>query len=165
MANSQAVSHSFKSEILNGVHALGNGSVTRSAGVVDALKACLVLATGSVGATQTNAGTPGSGTPSVTNIGTNEVSGSGYTAGGVVVTNATAPANDGANGAYWTPSAPIVYSSVTLTTNFDAVHIYNTTQGNKSVATYTFTAQTITAGTLTLTMPTNNATLGLLRII
>lgn len=165
MPNSQAISHSFKSEILNGVHALGNGSVTRTAGVVDTLKACLVLASGSVGATQTNAGTPGTGSPTVANIGTNEVSGSGYTAGGVTVTNATAPTNDGAVGAYWTPSASIVYSSVTLGTSFDAVHIYNTTQGNKSVATYTFTGQTITAGTLTLTMPTNNATTGLLRIV
>ena len=42
--------------------------------------------------------------------------------------------------------------------------IYNSTQGNKAVSVHTFGSQTITAGTLTLTMPTNDATTGLIRV-
>jgi len=43
--------------------------------------------------------------------------------------------------------------------------LYNdTNSGKKSVGVFTFTAQTITAGTFTLTMPTNDASTGLLRI-
>jgi hypothetical protein len=44
------------------------------------------------------------------------------------------------------------------------VLIYNFTQSNKAVSVHTFTAQTITAGTFTLTMPTNDSSLALLRI-
>jgi hypothetical protein len=51
-----------------------------------------------------------------------------------------------------------------LTTAFDAVLIYNSTQSNKAVAVYTFGSQTITAGTFTLTMPSNTTTTALLRL-
>jgi hypothetical protein len=45
------------------------------------------------------------------------------------------------------------------------VLIYNdTAAGKNAVSVHTFGAQTITAGTLTLTMPTNDATNALLRI-
>jgi hypothetical protein len=94
---------------------------------------------------------------------TGEVSGAGYTTGGVAVTNATAPTTSGTTG-YWTPSASIVYTGVTLSTSFDAVLIYNSTQSDKAISVHTFTAQTITAGTLTITMPTNDASNALLRI-
>jgi hypothetical protein len=42
--------------------------------------------------------------------------------------------------------------------------IYNSTQSNKAVSVHTFGSQTITAGTFILTMPTNDATTGLLRV-
>ena len=42
--------------------------------------------------------------------------------------------------------------------------LYNSSQSNKSIATYTFGATSITAGTLTLTMPTNDSTNALLRL-
>jgi len=84
------------------------------------------------------------------------------------VTNATAPlasnTSTTAGTAYWTPSASITYTTVTLTTAFDTVLIYNSTQSNKSVSVHTFGSQTITAGTFTLTMPTNNTSTALLRI-
>jgi hypothetical protein len=92
-----------------------------------------------------------------------EVSGAGYSAGGISVSNATVPASTGTT-AYWTPSASLTYSNVTLTTPFDAVLIYNSTQGDKAVAVYTFGSQTVTSGTFILTMPTNDASTGLLRI-
>ena len=91
------------------------------------------------------------------------MTGTNYSAGGVAVTNATAPATSGTT-AYWTPSASLVYTGVTLTTAFDTVLIYNQTQGNKSVSVHTFGSQTITAGTFTLTMPANTNTTALIRL-
>src|SRR5215831_3338508 len=150
MANSQAICTSFKVEVLDGIHALGT-SVVRGGTGADTIKAALYLATGSVGA----------GTTAYS--ATNEVFGTGYSAGGVTVTNGTAPNSSGTT-AFWTPSASIVYTTVTLSTAFDCVLLYNSTQSNKSIAAYTFGSQTITAGTFTLTMPTNDASTGLLRL-
>jgi hypothetical protein len=79
------------------------------------------------------------------------------------VTNATAPATSGTT-AYWTPSASITFSSVTLSTAFDCVLLYNSTQSNKAISVHTFGSQTVTAGTFTLTMPTNDASTGLIRL-
>jgi O-acetylhomoserine/O-acetylserine sulfhydrylase-like pyridoxal-dependent enzyme len=151
MANAQAMCTSFKQDLLNGLHAFGS-SVVRAATTPDVFKAALYLASGSQGA----------GTTAYS--ATNEVSGTGYTAGGVVVTTGTTPTTSGTT-AYVTPSASIVYSGVTLTTSFDCVTIYNNTAaGKNAVSVHTFTAQTITAGTLTLTMPTNDSTNALIRL-
>ena len=150
MSNSQAMCTSFKGEILSGIHALGT-TVTRAGTGADTIKAALYLASASIGA----------GTTAYTITG--EVSGAGYSAGGVTVTNATAPTTSGTTG-YWTPSASITYTSVTLTTAFDCVLIYNSTQSNKAISAHTFGSQTVTAGTFTLTMPTNDATNALIRI-
>jgi len=150
MANSQAICTSFKVELLKGHHALGT-AVARGGTSADTVKAALFLASASLGAATTAYSTSG------------EVSGTGYTAGGVTVTNGTEPTNTGTV-AHWTPSASIVYTTVTLGTAFDAVLLYNSTQSDKAIAVYTFGSQTITAGTFTLTMPTNDGTTGLLRI-
>lgn len=93
---------------------------------------------------------------------TGEVSGTNYTAGGVSVTNANTAGLTGTT-AYWTPSASITYTTVTLSTAFDAVMIYSTTDTNRNIGVFTFGSQTITAGTLTLTMPTNDSSTGLVR--
>lgn len=150
MANTQAVTTSFKTELLNGIHALGT-TVVRAGTTKDTIMAALYLASATVNAATTAYSATG------------EVSGTGYTAAGVVVTNATAPANSGTT-TFWTPSASIAWTTVTLATAFDCVLLYNSTQGNKSIAAFTFGSQTVTAGNFTLTMPTNDATTGLLRI-
>jgi len=150
MPNSQAMCTSFKSEILTATHNFGTAP-TRGTGVADTFKAALYLATASLGA----------GTTVYSSTG--EVTGTNYTAGGVTVTNATPPTTSGTT-AYWTPSASITYTNVTLSTSFDAVLIYNSTQSNKAVSAHTFGAQTITAGTFTLVMPTNAAGTALLNI-
>lgn len=94
---------------------------------------------------------------------TGEVSGTNYTAGGVSVTNANS-AGLTSTTAYWTPSASIVYTTITIASAFDAVMIYSTTDTNRNIGVYTFTSQpSITAGTLTLTMPTNDSSTGLVR--
>ena len=99
---------------------------------------------------------------------TGEVTGTGYTAGGITVTNGTSPtatnASTTAGTAYWTPSASLVYTTVTLTTAFDTVLIYNSSAANKAVSVHTFGSQTVTAGTFTLTMPSNTTTTALLRL-
>lgn len=149
MSNTQAICTSFKKEILNGIHALGT-SVTRGATTADSFKAALYLASATVNASTTAYSS------------TNEVSGTGYTAGGVSFTW-VAPNTSGTT-AFTTPSATITYSTVTLSTSFDAVLLYNTTQSNAAVAVYTFGSQTVTAGNFSLTMPTNDSSTGLLRI-
>ncbi len=150
MANTQAMCTSFKGEILSGIHALGT-TVIRAGTGADTLKAALYLASATVNASTTAYSATG------------EVSGAGYSAGGVTVTNATAPTTSGTTG-YWTPSASFTYTTVTLTTAFDAVLVYNSTQSNKAISVHTFGSQTITAGTFTLTMPTSDATNALIRI-
>jgi hypothetical protein len=57
-----------------------------------------------------------------------------------------------------------VYTNVTLTTAFDAVLIYNSTQSDRAVSVHTFGSQTITAGTFTLVMPVNAAGTALINI-
>jgi hypothetical protein len=99
---------------------------------------------------------------------TGEVSGTNYTAGGVTVTNATAPTSTNSSASvgvgYWTPSASLTYTTVTLSTAFDTLLIYNSTQGGKAVSVHTFGSQTVTAGTFTLTMPSNTTGTALLRL-
>ena len=155
MANSQAICGSFKSEIMLGAHQLGTVTIVSrtslTAPTTDTVKAALYLASGSLGA----------GTTAYS--ATSEVSGTGYTAGGVTVTNATAPSTSGTTG-IWTPSASIVYSTVTLSTAFDTVLLYNSTQSNRAIGVYTFGSQTVTAGNFTLTMPTNDATHALIQL-
>lgn len=91
-----------------------------------------------------------------------EATGSGYTAGGVSVTNANSAGLTTAT-AFWTPSAAIVYPTITIAA-FDAIMIYDTGASNRNLGVFTFGSQSITAGTLTLNMPTNDATNGLIRL-
>jgi hypothetical protein len=150
MANTQAMTTSFKGEILTATHNFGVAP-TRGASTADTFKAALYITTATLGAATTAYTVTG------------EVSGTGYTPGGVTVTNATVPATSGTT-AYWTPSASITYSSVTLSTAFDAVLIYNSSQSDKAVSVHTFGSQTITAGTFTLLMPANAPGTALLNI-
>lgn len=149
MANTQAMCTSFKGEVLTGQHAFGT-SVVRGATTKDSFKAALYLASATYNASTTAYSATG------------EVSGTNYTAGGVAVTNGTDPTTSGTT-AFWTPTASFAWTTVTLSTAFDAVLLYNSTQGNKAVSVHTFGSQTVTAGNFTLTMPANDASNGLVR--
>jgi hypothetical protein len=155
MANTQSMTTSFMGELMTATHNFGTAP-TRGTSATDTFKAALYLASATINASTTVYSATG------------EVSGAGYSAGGVTVTAATPPTatNSSATAgvAFFTPSASITYTSVTLATAFDSVLIYNSTQSNKSVAVYTFGSQTITAGTFTLTMPSNTTTTALLRL-
>lgn len=151
-ANTQSMATSFKVEVLNGIHAFGT-SVVRGATTPDSFKAALYLVSATINAATT------------AYTATGEVTGTNYVAGGVDLTGSPdwiAPTSSGTT-AFSTPTASIVFTNVTLATAFDAVLIYNSTQGNKAVSVHTFGSQTVTAGTFTLTMPTNDASTGLIR--
>lgn len=140
MANSQAITTQAKVDALTAIVPNAN-----------TIKAALYLVSATTGA----------GNAAYTATG--EVSGTNYSAGGVAVTHATAATSSGTT-AIWTPSASISYPTVTLSTAFDAVMIYDSSRTNASVGVFTFGSQTITAGTLTLTMPTNDASNALVRV-
>jgi hypothetical protein len=129
---------------------------TRGASTADTFKAALYLTSATINASTTVYSSTG------------EVTGTNYTAGGVAITNATPPASTNTSSTagvgYWTPSASITYTSVTLSTAFDTMLMYNSTQSNKAVSVHTFGSQTITAGNFTLTMPSNTTSAALLRL-
>lgn len=150
-------------ELMNGGHQFGTITLTSRTSLTSPTKDTFKAALYQVGATINASTTAYSAS--------NEVSSANYTAGGVTVTNATVPvatnSSTTAGVAYWTPSASVVYgASATPVTfaAFDAVLLYNSTQGNTAVSVHTFSSQTITSGVFTLTMPTNSTTTGLLRL-
>ena len=149
MANTQAMCTSFMSELMTATHNFTTGTG-------NSFKAALYLASATVNASTTAYSSTG------------EVTGTNYTAGGVTVTNGTSPSSTNTSStagvAYWTPTASITYTNVTLSTAFDAVLIYNSSASNKAVSVHTFGSQTVTAGTFTLTMPSNTTSTALLRL-
>lgn len=153
-------------KLMTGTHNFGTAPV-RATVNPDVFYGALLLASGTFNASSAAyTGTVGTVTMS------GEVSGTGYTPGGLAITNSTAPIATNtsitAGTAYWTPSASISYSLVTLPVTFDAIMIYNYTQGTAgsypAVSIHTFGAQTITAGTFTLTMPSNTTSTALIRL-
>jgi hypothetical protein len=155
MANTQAMTTSFMGELMTATHNFGTAPV-RASGATDSFKGALYLTSATVNASTTAYSA------------SNEVSGTNYSAGGVAVTFGTPPtatnSSTTAGVAFVTPSASITYTNVTLTTAFDAVLIYNSTQSNKAVSVHTFGSQTVTAGTFTLTMPSNTTSTALIRL-
>ena len=139
MANSQGIGYTAKQAALS---AIVDGKT---------MKGALYLASATTGPSNT------------VYTATGEVSGTNYTAGGASVTNANTAGLTGGT-TYWTPSASISWTTVTLSTAFDAVMIYSTTDTNRNIGVFTFSSQTVTAGNFTITMPTNDASTGLVRI-
>jgi hypothetical protein len=149
MANTQAMCTSFMQELMTATHNFTTGTG-------DTFKAALYLASATYNASTTAYSTTG------------EVTGTNYSPGGITVTNGTSPLSTNASAtagvAYWTPTSSLTYTNVTLSTAFDAVLIYNSSKSNKAVSVHTFGSQTVTAGTFTLTMPSNTTSTALLRL-
>lgn len=156
MANTQSMCTSFLGQLLSAGHNFASNNVARTINTADTFKAALYVTTATLNASTTAYSS------------TNEVTGTNYTAGGVTVTNANNPTSTNTSSTagvgYWTPSASIVYTNVTLSTAFDTMLMYNSSQSNAAVAVYTFGSQTITAGNFTLTMPSNTSTTALVRL-
>ena len=141
MAIIQTLTTSFKVEVAQGLHnfTTGTGNV---------FKLALYTANADLGASTTAYTTSG------------EVSGTNYTAGGIILTNIT-PSFQGTT-SYWS-FQDATFTNVTLTTN--GALIYNSTNGNRSVAVLNFGVNiTKTAQNLVITFPVNDATNAVLRI-
>lgn len=149
MANTAGLTTTFKVDLLNGIHAFGT-TVTRGSTTKDTFNFALYQTTASIGPTTT------------AYTATGEVTSTGYIAGGSSVTNATAPTSSGTT-AFWTPSANVTWTGVSFTTDCGLLY-NNTASGKNSVGSYTFSAQTVSTGNFTLTMPTNDATHALIQI-
>ena len=141
MAISQAMCTSFKKELLEAVHNFKN-----SGG--DTFKIALYTSSASLGAATTAYST------------TNEISGTGYTAGGNTLTRVD-PSSSGTTG--FTDFANTTWSSATITAR--GALIYNDTDSDKAVAVLDFGAdKTSTAGDFTIQFPAADATNAIIRI-
>lgn len=139
MAIQQGLTNSFKQEMLQA----GQNLVT------DTLRMALYTAFSDIGPTTT------------AYTATNEVSGTGYTAGGELVTGATVSVDTQTGTVY------VNFDNVSWPgANFIArgALIYNTSQSNKSVAVLDFGSdKTFSSTSNTVTMPANTATTALIR--
>lgn len=141
MAIIQTLTTSFKVELPQALHNFTTGTG-------DVFKLALYTANANLGADTTAYTTAG------------EVSGTNYTAGGIVLTNVT-PTFSGTT-AYWTFDNA-VFTNVTLTTN--GALVYNSTNGNRSVCVLNFGQNiTKTASNLTIVFPPASSTDAILRI-
>jgi len=141
MAITQAVCTSFKQELLTATHDFTNGTG-------DAFKIALFTSSATLGASTTAYST------------SNEVVGSGYTAGGNTLTNVT-PTSSGTTA--FTDFADTTWSSATITAR--GALIYNSTDADKAVVVLDFGSdQTSTAGDFTIQFPTADASNAIIRI-
>ena len=141
MAISQAMCTSFKKELLEAVHNFKN-----SGG--DTFKIALYTSSASLGAATTAYST------------TNEITGTGYTAGGNTLTRVD-PSSSGTTG--FTDFANTTWSSATITAR--GALIYNDTDSDKAVAVIDFGAdKASTAGDFTIQFPAADASNALIRI-
>ncbi len=151
-APTTAIATSFKKELLQGVH-----NFTTTTG--DVFKVALYKAAASV------AGTHNAGDDNYADMGSDELAaGGGYTAGGFAWTAAqnVTPATSGTT-AFTSWSVNPSWSSATFTTS--GCMIYNSTDGNAAVGNFAFGGdQTVTSGTFTINLPTNDATNAVVRV-
>ena len=141
MAITSAICTSFKQELMVGTH-----NFTTSTG--DAMKVALYTSSATLGATTTAYSA------------TNEISGTGYSAGGLALTNVT-PTTSGTTA--YTDFADAQWTSSTFTAN--GALIYNSTDSNRAIMVIAFGGDvSVTSGTFTITFPTADASNAILRI-
>jgi hypothetical protein len=138
MAISQALCTSFKSDLLGGVHDLDT----------HVLKMALFTSSATLGATTTAYST------------TNEVTGTGYVAGGETIAN-VAISTDGTTA--YIDCDDVTWSSATITAN--GALIYNSSASNKAIAVLAFGGdKTSTNGDFTVQMPAPGGSTAIIRI-
>lgn len=141
MAISQTLCTSFKQELLQGIH-----DFTASTG--DEFKIALFTSSASLDASTTTYST------------SNEVTGTGYTAGGNTLTNVT-PVTSGTTA--YVDFDDTTWTSATITAA--GALIYNATDGNRAVAVLDFGGdKTSTNGDFTIQFPTADASNAIIRI-
>ncbi len=150
MAIEQTLATSFKVEILDGIHNFGTG-VIRATTAADTFKIALYTATATLDATTTVYTTD------------NEVTGTGYTAGGNILTISQVPTSTNTETVAWLNFTDTSWPSSTFSTA--GALIYNSTQGNKAVAVLNFGGTKTTANqTFTVTFPASSSSAALIRI-
>jgi hypothetical protein len=125
-----------------------------------------VSPTGAYDNTLANVGTPGSGTPSVSNVGTDEAAATGYTSGGNALATNIAPAlSSGVATTSWTVNPTWTVTS-SLSATSAVIFTADATLGsaNRTVGSFDFGGTQTTTGTLTVVLPTNSSTLAIIRI-
>jgi len=147
MAILQTATTSFKVELLQAVHNFGPTSP-------NTFKVALYTAAANLGTATTVYTT------------TNEVTGTGYTAGGNTLVISVSPTSG--NNTASVPTAFISFSNTSWTSatfTARAALIYNVTQGNKSVAVLDFGSdKTVTNDTFQIIFPTADANSAIVRI-
>ena len=142
MAISQTLTDAFLQDCLDGAQNLGNGG--------DTLKIALYTSSATLGST-TSAYTT-----------TNEVSGTGYTAGGATLAS-QAVAYDATNQVAFFDAADPAFTTATITAR--GALIYNNTKSNASIAVLDFGSDfTSTAGTFTVQLPSAAYNTAIIRI-
>lgn len=141
MAITQAMCTSFKTQLLTGTH-----DFTNTTG--DTFKIALFTSSATLDASTTAYST------------SNEVTGTGYTAGGNTLTNVT-PTSSGTTA--FTDFADTTWSTATITAR--GALIYNSTESDAAVVVLDFGSdKTSTAGDFTIQFPTADASNAIIRI-
>ena len=147
MSIAQTATTSFKVELLQAVHNFGPTSP-------NTFKVALYTGAANIGPTTTVYTTSG------------EVVGTGYTAGGNTLTISTSPTSGNNSGSV--PTAYISFSNTSWTSasfTCRGALIYNSTQGNKSVAVLDFGSdKTVSNDTFQITFPAPDANSAIVRI-
>jgi hypothetical protein len=150
VALSQTLATSFKVEILDGVHNFGTG-VIRATTAADTFKIALYTATATLNATTTVYTTQ------------DEVTGTGYTAGGNTLVISQVPTSTNTETVAWLNFENSSWPNSTFSA--DGALIYNSTQGNKAVAVLNFgSTKTTTNQTFTVTFPASTSSAAIIRI-
>ncbi len=139
---------SFKIEILNGIHAFGT-TVVRAGTTADTFKIALYTSSATLSAATTAYSS------------SNEVTGSGYTAGGNTLTVSQVPTSTSTTA--WLDFSDSTWSTATITAR--GALIYNSTQSNKAVAVLDFGSdKSSSAGDFTVVFPTADSSNAIIRI-
>ena len=155
MAITTAMATSFKSELLQGIHNFHNGSgggTTTTTGTGNTFKIALFTSSATLSASTTAYAT------------TNEVSGTGYTAGGNTLTNVD-PTTSGTTAL--TDFSDTTWSSSSITARGCLIYNSSTTAGsaNRAVCALDFGAdKTSTSGDFTIQFPAADASNAIIRI-
>ena len=155
MAITQAMTTSFKQEILQGIHNFTSGSgggTTTTTGSGNTFKIALYTSSASLGAGTTAYST------------SNEVSGTNYTAGGNTLTNVT-PTTSSTTAL--TDFADTTWSSSTITARGALIYNSSTTAGtaDRAIVVLDFGAdKTSTSGDFTIQFPAAGASTAIIRI-
>ena len=148
MAIVQTQTTSFKVELLNGIHNFGTG-VVRAATTADTFKIALYTSDADLSATTTAYSA------------SNEVSGTGYTAGGNTLTVSQVPTSTDTTA--FLSFSPTSWTGSTISAR--GALIYNSTQSDKAVAVLDFgNTKTTNNQTLAIEFPTANSSSAIIRI-